>query len=82
MENGSRISGEKSSDECRTRNDDEGGEAVYRRALDGGKPQTKKARISPSLFRYDRFMQECLGPAYGMHTVRKPDRLGWAYSSP
>ncbi len=46
-----------------------------------GKSETKKAGISPSLFRYDRFMQDCLGPAHGMHTVMKPDQADYRYSS-
>jgi len=44
-------------------------------------PNAKKAGIAPSLLRYDRLMQDCLSPAHGMHTVMKPDLVGWRYSS-
>jgi len=46
-----------------------------------GKPETKKAGISPSPLRYDRFMQDCLGPAHGMHIVIRSDKANYRYSS-
>ena len=46
-----------------------------------GKPNAKKAGITPSLLRNDRLMQGCLGPAHGMHTSMKPDPMTWGYPS-
>jgi len=46
-----------------------------------GKPNVKKARISPSLLQNDRLMQDCLGPAHGMHTRMKPDPMTLGYPS-
>ena len=46
-----------------------------------GNPNAKKARIPPSLLRYDRLMQDCLSPAHGLHTVIKPDPMTWGYPS-
>jgi hypothetical protein len=48
---------------------------------EAGNLNAKKARMTPSLLHYDRLMQDCLGPAHGMHTVMKPDLGGWRYSS-
>jgi hypothetical protein len=42
----------------------------------GGNLNAKKARMTPSLLHYDRLMQDCLGPAHGMHKVRKPGSVG------
>jgi hypothetical protein len=72
MENGSRISGEKSSDKCRSWKDDEGGEAVCRRALDGGKPQPKKGQDFSQSFSIRSFhagvLRSCLWNAYREET--------------
>jgi hypothetical protein len=50
---------------------------VCREGEGAGIRKTKKAGISPSLCRNDRLMQDCLGPAHGMHKVRKPDPVRW-----
>jgi hypothetical protein len=64
----------------------EKGKAQYERddgeeGEEAGNPNAKKARIPPSLLQNDRLMQDCLGPAHGMHTVMKPDPMTWGYPS-
>jgi hypothetical protein len=47
-----------------------------------GSPNAKKkAGIPPSLLRYDRLMQDCLGPAHGMHSIIKPGLAGLSHPS-
>jgi len=51
------------------------------RQVSGGPQKRKRPGWDPSLLRYDRLMQDCLGPAHGMHDVMKPDFVGWGYPS-
>ena len=62
----------------------EKGQAKYERedvqeVDEAGNPNAKKAGIPPSLLQNDRLMQDCLGPAHGMHNVIKPDIAGLSY---
>ena len=58
------------------------GKAQYERddvqeGEEAGNPNAKKAGMTPSLLQNDRWLQNCLGPAHGMHTVMTPDPMTW-----